>query len=48
MRVCFRDPDLVKKIGAITALEVRATGIAQAFAPCVAVTNLKLKVLVDI
>ncbi|CAG7903149.1 unnamed protein product [Brassica rapa] len=32
-----RDPDLVKKIGAITALEVRATGIAQAFAPCVAV-----------
>ncbi|KAL0725270.1 hypothetical protein Bca4012_039869 [Brassica carinata] len=32
-----RDPELVKKIGAITALEVRATGIAQAFAPCVAV-----------
>ena len=34
---CCRDPELVKKIGAITALEVRATGIAQAFAPCVAV-----------
>ena len=32
-----RDPELVKKIGAITALEVRATGIAQSFAPCVAV-----------
>ncbi|CAH2063056.1 unnamed protein product [Thlaspi arvense] len=32
-----RDPQLVKKIGAITALEVRATGIAQVFAPCVAV-----------
>ncbi|CAA7030505.1 unnamed protein product [Microthlaspi erraticum] len=32
-----RDPELVKRIGAITALEVRATGIAQDFAPCVAV-----------
>ncbi|AEE80382.1 putative glucan 1,3-beta-glucosidase [Arabidopsis thaliana] len=32
-----RDPQLVKKIGAITAQEVRATGVAQAFAPCVAV-----------
>ncbi|KFK35444.1 hypothetical protein AALP_AA5G285000 [Arabis alpina] len=32
-----RDPQLIKKIGAITALEVKATGIAQAFAPCVAV-----------
>ncbi|CAN8253898.1 unnamed protein product [Cochlearia groenlandica] len=32
-----RDPQLVKKIGEITALEVRATGVAQAFAPCVAV-----------
>lgn len=38
--VCwFRDPQLIKKIGAITALEVKATGIAQAFAPCVAVIN---------
>ncbi|KAH0664374.1 hypothetical protein KY284_029305 [Solanum tuberosum] len=32
-----RDPDLVKRIGAATALEVRATGIPYAFAPCVAV-----------
>ncbi|KAL7154682.1 hypothetical protein ABFS83_03G017100 [Erythranthe nasuta] len=32
-----RDPQLVKKIGAATALEVRATGINYAFAPCIAV-----------
>ncbi|KAL2458424.1 Glycosyl hydrolase family protein [Forsythia ovata] len=32
-----RDPELVKKIGAATALEVRATGIPYIFAPCVAV-----------
>ncbi|CAH9105288.1 unnamed protein product [Cuscuta epithymum] len=32
-----RDPQLVKKIGAATALEVRATGIQYAFAPCIAV-----------
>ncbi|XP_039137274.1 beta-glucosidase BoGH3B-like [Dioscorea cayenensis subsp. rotundata] len=32
-----RDPSLVKKIGAATALEVRATGIPYVFAPCVAV-----------
>ncbi|KAI3793690.1 hypothetical protein L1987_36310 [Smallanthus sonchifolius] len=32
-----RDSELVKKIGAATALEVRATGINYAFAPCVAV-----------
>ncbi|ONI01640.1 hypothetical protein PRUPE_6G150500 [Prunus persica] len=32
-----RDPELVKKIGAATALEVRATGINYAFAPCIAV-----------
>ncbi|KAM5584867.1 hypothetical protein ABKV19_004303 [Rosa sericea] len=31
------DPELVKKIGSATALEVRATGINYAFAPCVAV-----------
>ncbi|KAK3408352.1 beta-glucosidase BoGH3B [Eucalyptus grandis] len=31
-----RDPDLVKRIGAATALEVRATGINYAFAPCIA------------
>ncbi|KAG1333913.1 beta-glucosidase BoGH3B-like [Cocos nucifera] len=31
------DPDLVKRIGAATALEVRATGITYAFAPCIAV-----------
>ncbi|PRQ40224.1 putative glucan 1,3-beta-glucosidase [Rosa chinensis] len=32
-----RDPELVKRIGAATALEVRATGIHYTFAPCVAV-----------
>ncbi|KAK4719741.1 hypothetical protein R3W88_018079 [Solanum pinnatisectum] len=32
-----RDPDLVKRIGAATALEVRATGIPYAFAPSISV-----------
>ncbi|XP_022744236.1 uncharacterized protein LOC111295127 isoform X2 [Durio zibethinus] len=32
-----RDPELVKKIGAATALETRATGIPYTFAPCIAV-----------
>ncbi|KAK9727095.1 hypothetical protein RND81_05G257500 [Saponaria officinalis] len=32
-----RDPELVKRIGAATALEVRATGIPYGFAPCIAV-----------
>ncbi|PHT46470.1 hypothetical protein CQW23_15628 [Capsicum baccatum] len=32
-----RDPQLVKRIGAATALEVRATGIPYTFAPCIAV-----------
>jgi beta-glucosidase len=32
-----RDPQLVKRIGAATALEVRATGIPYVFAPCIAV-----------
>lgn len=32
-----RDAALVKKIGAATALEVRATGIPYVFAPCIAV-----------
>ncbi|KAI4308345.1 hypothetical protein L6164_031428 [Bauhinia variegata] len=32
-----RDPLLIKKIGEATALEVRATGIQYAFAPCIAV-----------
>ncbi|KAK7315569.1 hypothetical protein VNO77_34122 [Canavalia gladiata] len=32
-----RDPQLVKRIGAATALEIRATGIQYAFAPCIAV-----------
>ncbi|CAK9155719.1 unnamed protein product [Ilex paraguariensis] len=31
-----RDPALVKRIGAATALEVRATGIPYAFTPCIA------------
>ncbi|KAL2456760.1 Glycosyl hydrolase family protein [Forsythia ovata] len=32
-----RDPELIKKVGAATALEVRATGIPYTFAPCIAV-----------
>ncbi|KAL8204869.1 hypothetical protein R6Q57_010492 [Mikania cordata] len=36
-QVHLKDPILVKKIGAATALEVRATGIQYAFAPCIAV-----------
>ncbi|WZY98844.1 hypothetical protein YC2023_071173 [Brassica napus] len=32
-----RDAELVKRIGAVTALEVRASGIHWTFAPCVAV-----------
>ncbi|XBI58915.1 uncharacterized protein [Aegilops tauschii subsp. strangulata] len=32
-----RDPELVRKIGEATALEVRATGMHWTFAPCVAV-----------
>ncbi|XVF64728.1 hypothetical protein PTKIN_Ptkin09bG0190500 [Pterospermum kingtungense] len=32
-----RDPLLVKKIGAATALEIRATGIPYAFTPCIGV-----------
>ncbi|XP_019197775.1 PREDICTED: uncharacterized protein LOC109191619 [Ipomoea nil] len=32
-----RDPKLVKRIGAATALETRATGVNYAFAPCLAV-----------
>ncbi|XP_071928574.1 uncharacterized protein [Coffea arabica] len=32
-----RDPELVKRIGAATALECRATGIQYAFSPCIAV-----------
>jgi len=31
-----RDPDLVRRIGVATALEVRATGIQYTFAPCIA------------
>lgn len=34
---CSRDPELVEKIGRVTAKEVRATGIQWTFAPCVAV-----------
>ncbi|XP_057542389.1 uncharacterized protein LOC130820864 [Amaranthus tricolor] len=32
-----RDQDLIRRIGAATALEVKATGIRYAFAPCIAV-----------
>ncbi|CAL5334994.1 unnamed protein product [Camellia sinensis] len=32
-----RDPELLRRIGDATALEVRATGIPYVFAPCIAV-----------
>lgn len=35
--MCDRDPELLERIGAATALEVRASGIHYTFAPCVAV-----------
>jgi hypothetical protein len=35
--ISCRDAGLVKRIGAATALEVRATGINYVFAPCIAV-----------
>ena len=37
-----RDPDLVRRIGVATALEVRATGIQYTFAPCIAVRTYTL------
>jgi beta-glucosidase len=38
-----RDADLVRRIGAATALEVRATGIPYTFAPCIAVNKIKIR-----
>lgn len=38
----YRDPQLVKKIGEATALEVRATGIPYVFAPCIAVIHINI------
>ncbi|RDX69324.1 hypothetical protein CR513_51575 [Mucuna pruriens] len=35
--IMIGDPDLAQRIGAATALEVRATGIPYVFAPCIAV-----------
>lgn len=52
--VMCRDADLVQKIGAATALEVRASGIHFAFAPCVAVScfhffyHLQLGIMVSV
>lgn len=34
----YRDADLVRRIGEVTALETRASGAQYAFAPCVAVS----------
>ncbi|KAK3026302.1 hypothetical protein RJ639_040990 [Escallonia herrerae] len=34
---CCRDADLAQRIGVATALEVRASGVQYAFAPCIAV-----------
>uniref|UniRef100_A0A7N0V1T0 Beta-glucosidase n=1 Tax=Kalanchoe fedtschenkoi TaxID=63787 RepID=A0A7N0V1T0_KALFE len=39
LRMCHRDADLARRIGAATALEVRASGMHYTFAPCVAVTR---------
>lgn len=36
-----RDPELVRRIGEATALEVRATGIPYVFAPCIAVKDIQ-------
>ncbi|KAK4358501.1 hypothetical protein RND71_020730 [Anisodus tanguticus] len=41
------NPDLVKRIGAATALEVRATGIPYVFTPCIAVCRDSLLMLVE-
>lgn len=41
----YRDPELVRRIGAATALEVRATGIPYVFAPCIAVNSTLLYIL---
>lgn len=42
---CIRDPELLMRIGAATAIEVRATGITYAFAPCIAVSNYTIQAL---
>jgi len=39
MECFYRDADLVRRIGAATALEVKASGIHYNFAPCVAVRH---------
>lgn len=39
LSLLHRNPDLVRRIGAATALEVRATGISYTFAPCLAVNT---------
>lgn len=46
--VLNRDPELVRKIGAATALEVRATGIPYVFAPTVAVRSYLDSMLFDL
>ncbi|KAJ0792197.1 putative glucan 1,3-beta-glucosidase [Helianthus annuus] len=38
-----RDPDLLERIGAATALETRASGVQYALAPCIAVSFLEEK-----
>ncbi|MCX6333539.1 MAG: glycoside hydrolase family 3 C-terminal domain-containing protein [Bacteroidia bacterium] len=34
---CSRDPELVKKVAELTAMEIRATGLDWTFSPCVAI-----------
>jgi hypothetical protein len=38
-----RDPELAERTGAVTAAEVRATGIPWDFAPCLCVTRQELE-----
>ncbi|GFQ01948.1 hypothetical protein PHJA_002338700 [Phtheirospermum japonicum] len=40
LKIPMIDPKLEKRIDVVTALEVRATGIPYAFAPCIAVLKL--------
>lgn len=37
-KIQYRDPELLRRIGDATAIEVRATGIPYVFAPCIAVS----------
>lgn len=42
MSYIYRDAELIQRIGAVTALEMRASGLHYAFAPCVAVSATRM------